>query len=65
MFLIFNFRIFLEPGVYIPPNDAYPKQFHGMGVRIEDDVLIGETDQYILSSTAPKEIVDIEYCMGN
>jgi intermediate cleaving peptidase 55 len=36
-----------------------------MGIRIEDDVLIGETDPYVLSSTAPKEIVDIEYCMEN
>ncbi|RIA84702.1 peptidase M24, structural domain-containing protein [Glomus cerebriforme] len=55
----------IEPGVYIPPNEAYPKQYHGMGVRLEDDVLVGETDPYVLSSTAPKEIVDIEYCMKN
>ncbi|CAB4489411.1 uncharacterized protein OCT59_011176 [Rhizophagus irregularis] len=57
--------ITIEPGVYIPPNDAYPKHFHGMGIRIEDDVLVGETDPYVLSSIAPKEIVDIEYCMEN
>lgn len=61
----FKFQIILEPGVYIPPNDAYPKHFHGMGIRIEDDVLVGETDPYVLSSIAPKEIVDIEYCMEN
>jgi Xaa-Pro aminopeptidase len=35
-----------------------------MGVRIEDDILIGKTDPFVLSST-PKEIVDIEYCMEN
>ncbi|CAG8580392.1 17802_t:CDS:10 [Funneliformis caledonium] len=55
----------IEPGIYIPPNNAYPKQYHSMGVRIEDDVLVGETDPYVLSSTAPKEIDDIEYCMEN
>ncbi|CAI2187438.1 11644_t:CDS:10 [Funneliformis geosporum] len=55
----------IEPGIYIPPNNAYPKQYHSIGVRIEDDVLVGETDPYVLSSTAPKEIDDIEYCMEN
>jgi len=57
--------ITIEPGIYIPPLDAYPKQYHGIGIRIEDDVLIGESDPYVLSSTTPKEIVDIEYCMEN
>ncbi|CAG8512619.1 15894_t:CDS:10 [Cetraspora pellucida] len=57
--------ITIEPGIYIPPNDAYPKKYHGMGIRIEDNVVVGATDPIVLSSTAPKEIVDIEYCMAN
>ncbi|CAG8454420.1 67_t:CDS:2 [Acaulospora colombiana] len=52
-------------GIYIPPDDAYPKKYHGMGIRIEDNVLVGKTDPIVLSSTSPKEIVDIEYCMAN
>ncbi|CAG8636518.1 5124_t:CDS:1, partial [Dentiscutata heterogama] len=53
------------PGIYVPPNDAYPKRYHGIGIRIEDNVVVGATDPIVLSSTAPKEIVDIEFCMAN
>ncbi|RIB17595.1 peptidase M24 [Gigaspora rosea] len=57
--------ITIEPGIYVPPNDAYPERYHGMGIRIEDNVVVGATDPIVLSSTAPKEIVDIEFCMAN
>ncbi|CAG8710782.1 13628_t:CDS:2, partial [Racocetra fulgida] len=57
--------ITIEPGIYIPPNDAYPQKYHGIGIRIEDNVVVGTTDPIVLSSTTPKEIVDIEYCMAN
>ncbi|CAG8723280.1 316_t:CDS:10, partial [Acaulospora morrowiae] len=59
--LLSGMVITIEPGIYIPPNDAYPKKYHGMGIRIEDNVLVGKTDPIVLSSTSPKEIVDIEY----
>ncbi|KAF0436943.1 peptidase M24 [Gigaspora margarita] len=57
--------ITIEPGLYVPPNYAYPERYHGMGIRIEDNVVVGATDPIVLSSTAPKEIVDIEFCMSN
>ncbi|CAG8447958.1 2185_t:CDS:10 [Scutellospora calospora] len=57
--------ITIEPGIYIPPNEAYPKKYHGMGIRIEDNVVVGATDPIVLSSTTPKEVIDIEYCMAN
>ncbi|CAJ0756726.1 16020_t:CDS:10 [Entrophospora sp. SA101] len=44
------------PGIYVPRNKAYPEQYHGMGIRIEDNVLVGESDPIVLSSSAPKEI---------
>uniref|UniRef100_A0A3Q4G801 X-prolyl aminopeptidase 3, mitochondrial n=1 Tax=Neolamprologus brichardi TaxID=32507 RepID=A0A3Q4G801_NEOBR len=54
--------ITIEPGLYIcEDNDQAPKHFRGLGVRIEDDVVIREKGgPLILSSDAPKTIVDVE-----
>ena len=32
--------ITVEPGLYIPNDDDIPRALRGMGVRIEDDILI-------------------------
>ncbi|PWN48281.1 hypothetical protein IE53DRAFT_364035 [Violaceomyces palustris] len=50
----------VEPGVYVPIDDAFPKHFQGIGIRIEDDVAVGLDDNLILSSSSPREIVDVE-----
>ncbi|EEZ97679.2 xaa-Pro aminopeptidase 3 isoform X1 [Tribolium castaneum] len=51
----------VEPGVYINhKHQQLPKEFLGMGVRIEDDVLITESGPVILSRNCPKEVSDIE-----
>uniref|UniRef100_A0A3P8PV41 Aminopeptidase P N-terminal domain-containing protein n=1 Tax=Astatotilapia calliptera TaxID=8154 RepID=A0A3P8PV41_ASTCA len=54
--------ITIEPGLYIcEDNDQAPKHFRGLGVRIEDDVVIREKGgPLILSSDAPKTIADVE-----
>ena len=56
----------VEPGVYIPMNksmqDVDPK-WRGIGVRIEDDVLITADGNQVLSSEAPKKLDDIEALM--
>ncbi|KAF9363149.1 hypothetical protein BGX34_004768 [Mortierella sp. NVP85] len=57
--------ITIEPGLYIPRDPAYPERYQGIGIRIEDNVVIGKTVPHILSVTAPKEIVDIEYCCSS
>ncbi|KAI9226389.1 MAG: peptidase M24, structural domain-containing protein, partial [Piptocephalis tieghemiana] len=50
----------IEPGLYVPDEPHYPKAFRGIGIRIEDDVVVGPTNPIILSSWAPKEVVDLE-----
>lgn len=54
-----------EPGLYIPRDPAYPERYQGIGIRIEDNVMIGKNAPYVLSVTAPKEIADIEYCCAS
>lgn len=39
----------VEPGLYIPPDPRYPREFWNVAVRIEDDVLIKEEGVEILS----------------
>ncbi|XP_071330393.1 xaa-Pro aminopeptidase 3 [Trachinotus anak] len=54
--------ITIEPGLYIcEDNDQAPERFRGLGVRIEDDVVIRDKGgPLILSSDAPKTIADVE-----
>uniref|UniRef100_A0A8D3D3P3 X-prolyl aminopeptidase 3, mitochondrial n=1 Tax=Scophthalmus maximus TaxID=52904 RepID=A0A8D3D3P3_SCOMX len=54
--------ITIEPGLYISEdNDQVPRRFRGLGVRIEDDVVIRDQGgPLILSSDAPKTIPDVE-----
>lgn len=51
----------VEPGLYIAPDDeTVPEAYRGIGVRIEDDVLITETGCRILTGDVPKSIAEIE-----
>ena len=54
----------VEPGLYIPPDakDA-PAKYRGIGVRIEDDVLVTETGNINLTSKCPKQAEEIEELM--
>uniref|UniRef100_H3CHN3 X-prolyl aminopeptidase 3, mitochondrial n=1 Tax=Tetraodon nigroviridis TaxID=99883 RepID=H3CHN3_TETNG len=54
--------ITIEPGLYIPEdNDQVPKRFRGLGIRIEDDVVIQDSGgPLVLSREAPKIIADVE-----
>ncbi len=54
----------VEPGIYIPAGtEGVPKQWHNIGVRIEDDVLVTPSGNDVLSKDAPKMIEDIEAIM--
>ncbi|XP_060705390.1 xaa-Pro aminopeptidase 3 [Hemiscyllium ocellatum] len=51
----------IEPGIYIPEHDtSAPSRFRGMGIRIEDDVLITEEGPIVLSADCPKELHELE-----
>lgn len=57
----------IEPGLYIPDSPRYPEQFRGIGIRIEDDVAVGEseTSSRILTIEAPKEVDEIQDLMAS
>ena len=58
--------ITIEPGIYIDANAAVPVQFRGIGVRIEDDILVTDEGFETLSSGIPKELAEVEAaCVGN
>lgn len=56
--------ITIEPGVYIPRNDpSIPERFRGIGIRIEDDILITQDGAVVLSEKVPKQVAEIELLM--
>ncbi|MCW8837313.1 MAG: aminopeptidase P N-terminal domain-containing protein [Thiovulaceae bacterium] len=55
----------IEPGIYLDEEDkSVPKQYRGIGIRIEDDVLITDDGYENLSSEIVKTIEDIENLKG-
>jgi Xaa-Pro aminopeptidase len=50
----------IEPGIYIPDDDDVDARFRGIGVRIEDDVLITASGSDNLAEGTPKTIEDVE-----
>lgn len=50
----------IEPGVYVPNDERWPKHFRGMGIRIEDSVCVDDDSPFILTTEAVKEVDDIE-----
>ena len=52
----------VEPGLYIRPGSAAPAHLHGIGIRIEDDVLVTAAGNEVYTST-PKTVAEIEETM--
>jgi Xaa-Pro aminopeptidase len=51
----------VEPGLYIQPDDmTAPERYRGIGVRIEDDVLITPDGYRNLSAALPRKADDVE-----
>lgn len=49
----------LEPGLYIPKSPEF-RHFQGLGIRIEDDVLVTTNKALVLSSEVPTDVDAIE-----
>ena len=51
----------VEPGLYIRPGDERaPLELRGLGIRIEDDVLITAKAPRVLTERIPRQIADVE-----
>jgi len=58
-----NMVITVEPGIYIPEGSDCDPKWHGIAVRIEDDILITPTGPVNLSAEAPRRSEEIEALM--
>lgn len=55
----------VEPGIYIPSDDtSAPKNYRGIGIRIEDNILVTSRGHENFTVKAPKEIADLERLIG-
>jgi len=51
----------VEPGIYISAEDAeVPAEMRGIGIRIEDDVLVTADGYEVMSAEIPKRVEDVE-----
>jgi Xaa-Pro aminopeptidase len=51
----------VEPGIYIAPDDAEaPEQFRGIGIRIEDDILVTSGGHEVMTAAVPKSVAEVE-----
>jgi Xaa-Pro aminopeptidase len=55
----------VEPGLYIAPDaKGVPAKFRGIGIRIEDDVVVTDGEPEVISAGAPKDADEIEALMA-
>jgi Xaa-Pro aminopeptidase len=50
----------IEPGLYVGAGVAAPPEYQGLGVRIEDDILVTETGYDNLTIETPKSVEELE-----
>ena len=55
----------VEPGIYVAPdNERVAKKWRGIGIRIEDDVVITKDGNEVLTKDVPKTVTEIEALMA-
>ncbi|MES3039859.1 MAG: Xaa-Pro aminopeptidase [Pseudomonadota bacterium] len=56
----------VEPGLYVSPDDeTVAAHWRGIGIRIEDDVVVTAQGHHVLSAKAPKAVAEIEALVGS
>jgi len=55
-----GFVLTVEPGLYIAQDAAVDERFRGIGVRIEDDILVTEAGHDNLTAEIPKQVAELE-----
>ncbi len=56
----------VEPGIYIQPDDMmFPPEYRGIGVRIEDNVLVTKSGAKVLSKAIPSHPHEVEVWVAN
>jgi Xaa-Pro aminopeptidase len=51
----------VEPGIYVAATADVDPAFQGIGIRIEDDVLVQQDAPLVLSAAIPKTVADVEH----
>lgn len=55
----------IEPGLYFQPDDeTVPPEWRGIGVRIEDNILVTATGAENLSAAIPRSVAAVEDWMA-
>jgi Xaa-Pro aminopeptidase len=55
----------VEPGLYIAPDDeSVDARYRGIGIRIEDDIVVTDGDPLVLTGACPKSVAEIEALMA-
>jgi Xaa-Pro aminopeptidase len=54
----------VEPGLYFARGDDVPPHLRGIGIRIEDDVLVTPEDAVVLSARLPADRAGVEALLG-
>lgn len=55
----------IEPGIYVAPDAEVDPKWRGIGIRIEDDILVTETGNENLTADIPKSVSDLEALVGS
>jgi Xaa-Pro aminopeptidase len=50
----------IEPGLYVAADAQVPAEYRGLGVRIEDDILVTADGAVNLSAGLPRTSADVE-----
>ncbi|HEX2678359.1 MAG TPA: aminopeptidase P N-terminal domain-containing protein [Polyangiales bacterium] len=60
-----GFVLTIEPGLYFAPTTPCDPKWHGIGIRIEDDVLVTPEGHRVLTEGIPKGVDELERVLGS